>query len=84
MHWQGQALEFNQVRTSASTHSAVMDTSSGGISDKNSSDGSSNTSDESEGDDGMEGSERPTKRARTLPVCHYIQLATIMFSGDIY
>jgi hypothetical protein len=59
----------------------VIDTSSADISDNNSSDGSSTDSDDSEGDDGPE---RPTKRARKLPVRHYIQVATIMFSGDIY
>jgi hypothetical protein len=86
MRWQGQVLEFNQVHTSASTYSVMIDTSSGDISDKNSSGGSSTNSDESEGDvdDGVEGPERPTKRARKLPVRHYIQVATTMFSGDIY
>ena len=83
MCWQGQVLEFNQVCTSASTYSVVIDinTSSG---DKNSSDGSITNSDESGGDDGMEGPERPTKQAQKLPVCHYIHVVTTMFLGDIY
>jgi len=62
----------------------VLIPSSGDIADKNSTGGSSTDSNESEGDDGMEGPERPTKRARKPPVCHYIQVATTMFLGDIY
>ena len=58
-----------------------IDTSSG---DENSSDGSITNSDESGGDDGMEGPERPTKRARKLSVCHYIHVVTTVLSCDIY
>jgi len=65
----------------------VFKTSSDDISDINSSDGSSTASDEPQEGDDLEGHERPTKRAQQqgkLPVCQYIQLATVIFLCDIY
>lgn len=64
-----------------------FESSSDDISDQNSSDGSSTTSDEPHEGDDLEGHERPTKQARRqgkLPVRQYIQVATVIFLRDIY
>lgn len=80
------ALEFKQVRI-IFLYLVVFENSSDNITDNNSSDGSSTTSDEPQEGDDLEGHERPRKRARRqseLPVRQYIQVATVNFLLDIY